>query len=224
MDSKLLYRFLTEEAAIKTIESWSFKVGRVLDFNDPFEWRFGLNNIRKDSEEHAEIFVQLACKKLHELFGVICFSGTLKDPVLWSHYADRHRGIVIEVDHYIDPQRIIEVKYTNERPTLDASQLGNPDYFPSVWREKITQLIGRKSPGWSYEQEWRSIIELKQCEARNGFYFTPIPPDFVKRIILGSESKLGLGYIQQVLEQRRVKNVSVTKARKSIDTFEILAQ
>lgn len=217
-----LYRFLSEESALKTIESWTFRVSRILELNDPFEWRFGLTNIRPGAEEIAEYFTQQACRKQHELFGVICFSETADDPVLWSHYADKHRGIVIEVDHFLDLQKIQKMDYTDERPTLDANQLGNPEYLRQVGPEKIRQLFRTKSPGWSYEKEWRVSFDLKDCEARNGSYYTPIPTDFLKRIILGAESTLGVGYIERVLKQRNITDVTVTKARKGLDTFKIL--
>jgi hypothetical protein len=46
----LLYRYLDAAAALKTIETWSFKVGRIRNFNDHFEWRAGL-----DPERNIEL-------------------------------------------------------------------------------------------------------------------------------------------------------------------------
>jgi hypothetical protein len=49
-DSILLYRYLDAEAALKSIETRSFKVGRLKDFNDPFEWRPGITGIIPEGE------------------------------------------------------------------------------------------------------------------------------------------------------------------------------
>jgi len=40
--SILLYRYLDAAAALMTIESGGFRVGRIRDFNDQFEWRVGI--------------------------------------------------------------------------------------------------------------------------------------------------------------------------------------
>jgi len=33
--------------------------------------------------------------ELNDIAGVMCFSSTWKNPVMWSHYADQHRGICL---------------------------------------------------------------------------------------------------------------------------------
>jgi len=40
-----LYRYLDSDAALKTIATRAFRVGRTGNFNDPFEWRLGMAGI-----------------------------------------------------------------------------------------------------------------------------------------------------------------------------------
>src|SRR5262245_30837871 len=96
-DSILLYRFLSAEAALKTLERVAFKVSRLNELNDPFEWRLGVTGILPEGEKIAEACVKQIVDHLNSWFGIICFSDTSSEPVLWSHYADKHRGIALEV-------------------------------------------------------------------------------------------------------------------------------
>src|SRR5688500_911475 len=83
-----LYRFVDPTGALKTIERRRFRVGRLNELNDPFEFRLGFNNA---PNEEARAIVQRAVDALisqqHAWIGFLCFSATVREPVLWSHYA-----------------------------------------------------------------------------------------------------------------------------------------
>jgi len=105
----MLYRYLDADAAIKSIDSQSFKVGRIRDFNDPFEWRPGLIGYPPSGEAVAHTFMERYLNRIHNLHGILCFSGTFRQPVLWSHYADKHRGVAFEVEYPNNPARLIKM-------------------------------------------------------------------------------------------------------------------
>jgi hypothetical protein len=92
LNSILLYRYLDAAAALKTIESRSFKVGRLQDFNDPFEWRMEITGIILEGEMVANASMDAFINDVNNWMGILCFSDIASDPVLWSHYADKHRG------------------------------------------------------------------------------------------------------------------------------------
>jgi hypothetical protein len=56
------------------------------DMNDPFDLRGALLNNHPD--------LQGALIKQLSKFGVMCFSQNWTHPMLWSHYADKHRDFV----------------------------------------------------------------------------------------------------------------------------------
>src|SRR4051812_25654608 len=97
--SILLYRYLSAEKSLKTIKSRSIKVGRISDFNDPFEWRMGLTGIIPEGEAIGRACMQNVIDGLNEWMGILCFSDTYGESVLWSHYAEKHSGVAFEFDY-----------------------------------------------------------------------------------------------------------------------------
>ena len=140
-----LYRYLTAEAAIKTIETRALRVGRFKDFNDPFELRLGVDKadqlspqeLEKEIEDNEEFL-----NRANESFGIQCFSSVIEDPILWSHYADSHGGIVIEVECI--KSQVIEVTYDKPLPkiprdrNLDEAEL--KEILISVIKQKSQKL------------------------------------------------------------------------------------
>jgi len=121
MNNLKLYRYLPDEAAIKTIETRCFRVSRLADLNDPFEWRFGFEGHPPELEENIEMrmdgFVELASRNM----GMLCFSKKINDPILWSHYTNIHKGIAFEVDASVNANLIAdlhEVDYDKPRIVL----------------------------------------------------------------------------------------------------------
>src|SRR5437764_2784903 len=52
--------------------------------------------------------------------GIACFSATVTDIMMWSHYADGHRGFCLEFDTAVPPfSRALEVVYFEKPPTIN---------------------------------------------------------------------------------------------------------
>jgi hypothetical protein len=90
--------------------------------------------------------------------GIMCFSGKLKEILLWSHYSNGHKGYCIEFDYgeikkYLDSNEIgaLEpVVYSNDYP---ARTYASVDPL-----ENIKSIIFTKSKKWAYEKEYRLLI------------------------------------------------------------------
>lgn len=81
----------------------------------------------------------------------ICsLSSDMSDVRLWSHYADGHKGIVIEIDFSGLESKIHEVKYSEKLPVFEASLLTGP--LPC-------EVLSCKTIHWKYEKEYRVIHE-----------------------------------------------------------------
>ncbi len=214
-----LYRFLSASAFKKSISSWSLRVGRIHELNDPFEWRFGLENVRPDAEQMAQDYLAHVVGKLSAQFGVFCFSASAEDPVLWSHYADKHTGVAIEVDYLLST--IHKVEYTDSRPTIDANRVNDPVYISNTAGVSVQKLVTTKSLGWSYEKEWRGYVNISECELRDGHYFKAIPSDFVTRVILGARCTLDSAEISSEISKHTTESIPVSKARYSIKKYTV---
>jgi hypothetical protein len=179
-----LYRYLDSDAALKTIATRAFRVGRTGNFNDPFEWRLGMAGI--DQNLAKQIIEGFVSDVNSDMQGVLCFSDTVSDPVLWSIYAEKHRGVAFEVKHPWPEDHLQKMSYTPERPVIDVNRLRgigdekrSNEYLLSLLRRVATQ----KSPGWCFEREYRVFLDpndLKHCQFSDGHYHWRIPDNSLK--------------------------------------------
>lgn len=99
--------------------------------------------------------------------GVCCFSTSGINPLLWSHYANNHKGICIgySLDRTPSPN-LLSVEYGGSR-ILNTSTI----YEALINRKRsATQnleraILLRKAKEWEYEQEWRMIGSVGQKES-----------------------------------------------------------
>jgi hypothetical protein len=150
---------LPAAAAIKTIDSRYFRLSRITDLNDPFEWSFGFDasqpeNIEKNRRERDGLI-----HHLNEQYGLICFCERVKDPVIWSHYADCHRGIATQVSAELN-EGFIQVKYPPQRLILPENCLANRHQNIAAFTDVFGEFVRFKAPSWEHEREWRAIVPL----------------------------------------------------------------
>jgi hypothetical protein len=140
-------------------------------------------------EEHGlrpskpqQFFVKLE-KQLNEV-GIFSLSETVESELMWSHYADSHRGIALgferrEDNRLGDQTHTIPVTYSERKPDFDqnfrqvvsitvdntgaAKSESNVAFDDPMFR----QFISTKTPPWSYEKEWRYV------EPKSGLYDHP---------------------------------------------------
>ena len=92
--------------------------------------------------------------------GVFSLSHTATDELMWAHYCASHCGILIEYDinqltRFSSTQHLhqFKVKYSERPPHLTLR-----DIHENPGSAAIT-MLGHKSPRWSYEEEFRVLLE-----------------------------------------------------------------
>jgi len=108
---------------------------------------------RDDIEKGAIHATNVVKEKKWRNLGVTCFSKSRDNILMWSHYADSHRGFCLEFDTGFLPftvEKLLKVKYpkSNLYPVLSLQDI------PHNLNLVETQL-GTKSYHWKYEREWR---------------------------------------------------------------------
>ena len=91
--------------------------------------------------------------------GVLSLCGQWNEPLLWSHYADQHKGICIEYDTSKWPVRTLgPVNYSAPRSirTIDLYRWKVDGHEPARQRVYDTYFFA-KAREWEYEREWRDI-------------------------------------------------------------------
>src|SRR5262245_50550688 len=135
-----VYKFLNAEFALKDVREHRIKIAEIWDLNDPFELiPFDL------SDGRIRLAMEMTRDDLNKTHGLICFSAKYSNPVLWSHYADNHKGICLEFDVAEDIY-VKAVTYIKNRLPFPESELD----------EKLTaQMLFTKFDAWQYEEEVR---------------------------------------------------------------------
>ena len=80
---------------------------------------------------------------------MLCFSEDWKDPVMWAHYGDKHRGVCLGFN--LDRTLVEKVQYEDKR-LIEAlkNAEGKTDLLDAPMKEKLRVT---KFKSWSYEQE-----------------------------------------------------------------------
>lgn len=122
--------------------------------NDPFEFQFKVskNEIQGISIDSSSIVVAIEQSK--EL-GLFCLTELNDNILMWSHYADHHKGFCIEFersDHNdLGGELCVPVIYPedDQYPVYDPPELEKPESFAGIATTKARL--------WNYEMEWRMI-------------------------------------------------------------------
>lgn len=101
--------------------------------------------------------------------GVCCFSSVYNNPLLWSHYADQHRGMCIGYDLIRNPEPCFhKVIYGGERIVKTSLIMKAVFGRDSEAKEILDQnILLKKASPWRYEKEWRLL-------GQRGLQFSPL--------------------------------------------------
>jgi len=206
-----IYHFLSQEYALDDLKRQRLKVSRFADLNDPFEL------LGQDLSNKA---VRLKFGKwkneISDQYGVLCFSKTWRYPLLWSHYADKHRGICLGFDV---PQPLLKkVKYRWERLLSDTED----DLKKERPNPRLAEaLFCTKFADWKYEREIRVLLRLKDAVKEGDYYYNRFSENLdLKEVIVGPRCKVEKAKIEASIRNYS-GGVTITKARIAFKTFRV---
>ena len=109
---------------------------------------------------------------------IYCLTPIPDSTLMWSHYADHHRGICLEFDKDSDLIGMsLQVRYRDTYPEL----------LPQ--NRDVLALVLTKSSDWSYEQEFRIIASTINTPAKLHGDFVMLPDGALTAIIVGCQCK-----------------------------------
>jgi hypothetical protein len=166
-----------------------------------------MNEAAKDSE---------ALHHLRDKFsssGILSLSELDDNILMWSHYAQQHRGVCIELER--NPTNILgstdytlPVRYSIKAPIIDARLYRGAEEIEQTEIEH--SLILTKAADWTYEREWRVIkngcadsLQSLNCK--------------IKSVTVGL--RIEDDTQQQVLELARTQGFKVKKAHLKSNEF-----
>jgi hypothetical protein len=164
---------------------------------------------------------------LNQSVGVLCLSEVRDSLLMWGHYTDNHRGLVVGFDSenpfFLKRKTekdelgfLRQVQYQRQRPAAvltDTSSL--------VWFQT-------KSEEWAYEKEWRMVRALKEASSRIEPGIFPVclfefPPEAVLEIVVGLRATPSLvREIQDLIPS--FPRASLFQARESPKDYALLVE
>lgn len=155
--------------------------------------------------------------------GVVSLSKNPLNILMWSHYADYHKGFVIELripvmgympDIMLSTDRLLPfpVIYQENRPKID---IGN-----YTKESLLNEILLTKSTNWAYEEEERVI-----AEDRPPGIFKYRRDEILCSVIAGmrirNENYQRLQSICETIEKKSISNLKLYKAEPIADTYEL---
>lgn len=173
--------------------------------------------------------------KLHDSFlradlaseaGICCFTCKTDDLLMWSHYADSHRGVCLlyeipadyfmsrysqEVDNAFFFVGAAPVRYGANvfHDWLANDDLDSP-HDGSIAENAMTILFTSKAPAWSHEEEFRIVTRRP---GKLGF-----EPGFLKQVTFGLATPEEHRKLVAQVARRANKNVVLSEVKRSADS------
>jgi len=201
----MVYHYISACYGLEGIRKRRLKIARIMELNDPFEF-LGVNlKDRKFRKAIRETKQELSKSK-----GILCFSKTWRNPVLWSHYADKHKGLCLSFE--VENKLLGKVDYVDSRLPVPTE----------LNEEFMKKLLFTKFRHWEYEQEYRVYVQLEEEE--DGMYFAKYSNELrLKKVIVGSRSSVTRAELTNALGDLN-NNVETFKARAGFQEFEVVKQ
>jgi hypothetical protein len=259
----MLYKYLEiKDFLPKILSGESLRFSCPFDFNDPFEssacyqienskaGKLFINKHVKQKYSNPSQRI-MAAQQIKNRFvapcppdesfnsiikqvGVCCLSEVRDSVLMWSHYANEHKGICIGFD-------------TSKSMFQLAFQIEYQDKFPIISRPSdsdntlLKKYLLTKSLCWAYEKEWRiikrTLTEAEKCQSLRRPHLSEedilqltdgrgpgdygFPKDAIKEIYLGA--RIDAKQRQKVLQYVRDANlnVSVYEVRTSLQSYNL---
>ena len=138
--------------------------------------------------------------------------------LMWSHYADFHRGIMLAIDTDLLPsgwlKHLVKVEYRTDRVVMDMKWLPqSPGH-----KEFIRRMMRTKSSAWEYEQEHRLLFKLngltqRPLEDGSAGFFVKIPSPAIREVFVGCKCPTDIEQqVGEVLSSAHLKHVTLKRS------------
>ena len=179
MSNELFYRYYGGHG-LDVVRNLRLKVTPLDRFNDPFEccpW-FDYGGIPADDQIPSFI------EEVSRSYGLICFTREGSNILMWSHYANGHKGILIGFDpkhSFFQQHDWVDADYQTERTRFHPDLISTP-----AGKHKFAEaLVSRKFNCWGYEKEFRILKRLQECVPDGEHRFLGIPKELILSVTFG---------------------------------------
>jgi hypothetical protein len=166
-----------------------------MDQSRPFIYKLVKGLASMDDPCFRSETVHALTRAMNREIGILCLTEKMDNLLMWAHYASNHTGFVIALnekhsffDRGSEIGHLKKVRYSITRPevTLLDPTLSDMEHIYQ-W---INDIFCIKSEHWDYEQEWRMIVALRNCQnviasQQDDICLFELPKSCITGIILG---------------------------------------
>ena len=135
-------------------------------------------------------------EKSFKNIGACCFTTNPRNLLMWSHYANQHKGIVLQFEVARDTSAFLKtlpVCYVKDYPIIN---------WANETENEIRKGFINKFEDWAYESEWRII------HAVGANTYIDFEPEALTGVIFGCKSDNNIkDVVNQLLAERTQKNM-----------------
>lgn len=180
----VLYKYVSLDGALAILRTSSLGFTRASHLNDPFDTPLAQPLPMANALEATFAGIGAWGKSLvwEKSSGILSLTRTPTNALMWAHYADQHRGVVLAIDaqtaglldveRNLVPAHFGNVVYARHRPSGPYhSKFGVPvtvgvtHQFVLEHYEKWQRLFLTKPIEWAYEEEVRVVKTIRGLEA-----------------------------------------------------------
>lgn len=139
--------------------------------------------------------LEIAINDLIDSYGFLSLSSNPVSNLMWSHYADSHKGICIEYkSEFVQAQ---EVFYEDSIPQLNINEMIRQKYFPEYSKDfglNIWRALRTKLKEWEYESEYRYKANNFMGKIPKGQNYLKVKYEkkFVESVIFGCRTPVSV--------------------------------
>ncbi|MDY0204626.1 MAG: DUF2971 domain-containing protein [Desulfovibrio desulfuricans] len=205
-----------------------------LDFSSFLDEYYTFMNDRIIREKYyQDSYREKFHKNFTMLCGAFCLTESDDNMLMWSHYADSHKGFVIEFDaehihssviHGKQSLMFNKIVYVQDRPEIDMYDLWNRGNDTDMYVTALKYFYS-KSDRWKYEKEWRTVIKFHETERQNNnFGVVSIDQRAIKSVTFGismSDSEVNKKY-KEIKSDEKCAHISLRKAIQHEKEYKII--
>jgi len=210
----LIYHFVSNEFALENLTKKRLKISEISKLNDPFEM---LSPYFPKADDRRTFLKWKS--EINSLYGLICYARNWENPVHWSHYGDRHKGVALGFD--VPKEALQRVSYESKRVKTDLQRLRMQGKLTEKWMLKV---LSAKFKHWAYEQEMRQWIDIRNKEREKEHYFESFGAHLkLRHVVVGHCSPITNTALDKALGDLK-DEVIKTKARLAFQDFRVCTQ
>jgi Protein of unknown function (DUF2971) len=211
-----VYHFINSKYGLENIRRKRLKISMLHDLNDPFE----LLALELSDRKIRNTFLNIK-DKLHTNRGVLCFSENWSNPVMWSHYAEKHHGLCLEFE--VSQDLLAKVEYSSSRLSGELNDLlsGN------ATRKELamTRILSTKFSHWKYEAEWRIFAGFDTPDVRGNYFIDFSDQLKLVGVIVGPRSKVSRDELRRAFKFAKLNPAPTAfKSRLAFKSFRVVKQ